>query len=443
MYRLGLGCAPEKDLCLCWIKVAAAAFNCFDKTVVSTLLQDSSLLTNAAQYLPAGVVKDHNCIPLLIALYQQCDTTLQTYQQHARQQQEQQQQRPEDLRSRQDRDRDMLDCAVAATELFRLVMQALEVHPGVESEYFSTAELEHNKMVMLGLAVNSDKMGIGPPACKPSGVGMAQSTKRCLFFAQVTAVIANMSKTDLWFVVHNDADAQEMVFVMAKPMVLLLQLLRPVSASDFASGRSQSKAWLLSLSNIARQLPGLMTFEDDVNRPGTYWHGKGLRVLLEQVLPVLGFAAGLDQSISREQLPDGSQSSSGMDFASALPADCTLLLLDAAARVLGACVAAARTNKASHSLLTKGLDCASSSEHGQQGQAAAHVDDQNDLVTVLHAVQALACDLVTGGALWQQAKEQCPLLLIEVLDTVIQVSFSTVPDMMDCIHGCYSSLWRR
>jgi hypothetical protein len=124
-----------------------------------------------------------------------------------------------------------------------------------------------------------------------------------------------------------------------------------------------------------------------------------------------------------------------------LPVDSTLLLLGSSAEIVTSCIDAAKKAKALHSMLESTFHISSPGQSqlrclgsgGTAGQAASDsgiTTEQNgaalygtgDVVTALEGVLSLAYVLVSGESLWQMARAQCPLLLIETLDITSRVS---------------------
>jgi hypothetical protein len=92
-----------------------------------------------------------------------------------------------------------------------------------------------------------------------------------------------------------------------------------------------------------------------------------------------------------------------------VPVESTLLLLGASAWLLRHCVVLANVDKDAYSTLSRSL------------HPATPLPFQDDLVSALDAVLALASDLVSGGPWWQQAKASYPLALIEALNDTSMV----------------------
>jgi hypothetical protein len=169
----------------------------------------------------------------------------------------------------------------------------------------------------------------------------------------------------------------------------------------------------------------------------------GLRVLLDEVLPVLTHAAlhvghhtscaqgpqgasgqpatlqdstaqpaGAPENVSNtspSQISDPCNSSHAAPRFPALPADSILLLLGASATLLRHSTLTAIGSKDAYSTLSRGLN------------PVAIDSAQDDLVAALGAVLALATDLVSDGPWWQQAKADHPALLIETLSMTAKV----------------------
>jgi hypothetical protein len=171
-----------------------------------------------------------------------------------------------------------------------------------------------------------------------------------------------------------------------------------------------------------------------------------LRVLLDEVLPVLTHAASyvccvtssaqethdtltqhapLQQSTAQpgDMDPSAAPSVSGSNYkiivpsaiAHILPVESTLLLLGASARLVRHCVPLAVVSKDTYSTLSR------------RPHPASPTPPQDDLVTALDALLALTCDLVNGGPWWQQAKSNHPLALIEALYDTSEVGVTLVP----------------
>jgi hypothetical protein len=138
-----------------------------------------------------------------------------------------------------------------------------------------------------------------------------------------------------------------------------------------------------------------------------------LRVLLDEVLPVLTHAAShrcCASSSSQKTADTPSQHVLLQDStcqpgvpSDTLPVESTLLLLEASARLLRFCIPLAVVNTDAYSTLSR-------SPH-----PATHNPHQNDLVAALGAVLALASDLVSGGPWWQEARACHPLTLVDAL----------------------------
>jgi hypothetical protein len=210
--------------------------------------------------------------------------------------------------------------------------------------------------------------------------------------------------------------------VISQVLLLLLQLLRPPAYPASVLSSRQGRAWVLCLANLAHQLDTLAGTDQAVEQ-GPLWNAVGLRVLLEQVLPVLQHAAGPDHMTSHDHVP---VSNEDMDSETDPPPTpdgySTLLLLGAAAQLLHACIPAATTSQAAHLILSKGLQHAGGTQQGQPAGSTAFADNGgDDLETASHAAQTLAAELVSGGAWWQEAKAHYPLLLIDALHAFIQV----------------------
>jgi hypothetical protein len=175
--------------------------------------------------------------------------------------------------------------------------------------------------------------------------------------------------------------------------------------------------------------------------PADQGHERGCasicRVLLDEVLPVLTYAASHECLVKRDSqethdtltqhalsqasttqpgaalttVPPAASDASGSGLTLSvppnvlhtLPVESTLLLLGAAAQLLRLCLPLAVSNKDAYSTLRK-------SPH-----LATHTPPTDDLVAALGAVLALAYDLVSGGPWWQQAKAHHSLALIDAL----------------------------
>jgi hypothetical protein len=179
----------------------------------------------------------------------------------------------------------------------------------------------------------------------------------------------------------------------------------------------------------------------------------GLRVLLDEVLPVLTHAASLlcsstssasgpqDTSgqpalmqenaaqpagapdahtvslsnTSSLQISDPCTSSHAAARDPAMPVESILLLLGASAQLLRHCVSLAIANNDAYSTLSRSL------------HPVTPTSPQDDLVAALDAVLALAAYLISYGSCWQQAKAHRLLLLIETLSETAKVGSRHIP----------------
>jgi hypothetical protein len=216
---------------------------------------------------------------------------------------------------------------------------------------------------------------------------------------------------------HFRAGDEEVDMLIAQAQLFLLQLLRPTAYSASTLSSRQGRAWVLCLSNIAHRLDALLG-EEEAEQSSPLWNGVGLRVLLEQILPALQHAAASGHRSTPDHSPaSGGDRAAKADYHPAPQAYSRLLLLGAAAQVLNACTSAASTSHAACMILSKGW-----TQQGPPAGSAALLDDgDGDHVTGLKAAYALAAELVSGGAWWQEAKAHYPLLLIDTLNVVIQV----------------------
>jgi hypothetical protein len=237
--------------------------------------------------------------------------------------------------------------------------------------------------------------------------------------------------------VHCLPSGIEGLAILMRSAAFLLPWLRPSTPSEFMAAPTASRGWAVCLATLSSLLCSLST-PDEGQEQGMAC-ASVLRVLLDEVLPVLTHAAshacwassgysgdtaprvsmlllqqstaqpGADLNAGPPVVPAVSGSGLTVRVPPAvphtLPVESTLLLLGASASLLRFCVAMAVDSTLSRSL-----------------HPATHATPQDDLVAALDAVLALASDLVSGGPRWQQAKAHHPLALVNALYNTSLVS---------------------
>jgi hypothetical protein len=241
---------------------------------------------------------------------------------------------------------------------------------------------------------------------------------------------------------------------VADTLLGLVCLLRPAPASAFTAGAPGNRAWACSLRTLA-QLAALWAAcealdQSDAEEEVVAGNAISLRILIEEMLPVLSHVASLTQPASHTAekgmssvksaaaslavpttcgqdpklggLPSPATSgnssdplSGTWDSGSLYPVDSTLQLLMAAADLTAASARLAFRSPSHYTVLAGGLQHIGS----DRLTLTYHISD--GIIAALDAVLSLARALVTKGAWWQEAKAHHPLLLIEALHTVAKV----------------------
>jgi hypothetical protein len=252
--------------------------------------------------------------------------------------------------------------------------------------------------------------------------------------------------------------------------VYLMRMLQPASPAVFITERQQGRGWAQSLANLAKLCDCVELKADHGAEQQHLENGEAVavRALLEQVLPVAqhvtALLLGSGGTTSASSCPAGTDAppaptaATGAPFgttnsASAAPSACeasgecledgstaldvcpipvdsTMILLQAASRVVLLCLNLAKDGGSAYQILSRGAQRTRSSssepsepEHyastdaggaAQPDMNASASSGPDDLVSALDAVLFLARALVSDGPLWEEAKTKYPLLLIEV-----------------------------
>jgi hypothetical protein len=260
---------------------------------------------------------------------------------------------------------------------------------------------------------------------------------------------------------------------LLKASLSLMQVLQPRLPSACAADAVRGRAWatcLMSVASIMGHYAINRWQEEPLEAERVTRDAIALRVLLDQVLPVLGSTATALGSGCSAVGSSGSSSSGGHGSDNScgtastthlhLREDSALMLLAFSAALVPHCITAAVHNSSANKILGLGLAPVSSTAaagqvSGSQPSAAGArstarpgtdsptsgpVDARDDLAASFASVLSLVHTLTSGGLWWQSAKAKDPLLLIEAMRLTCRVSAATTPHKVACAcadSSCY------